>query len=175
MYCAHPSKPSAWGNDAFGSNAIVVWDIKEIKSNNAYIYAVTNSNTITLVKRLEKNVAFTPATIDGLPVTAIGPNSIDLTGESTSLFVISDGVKTIYDYAFGYCDKIIIPDSVENIGSLYLYANYVFFEGTAETWETFDVEFGGGYVYFYSETEPTDDGNYWHYDTDGVTPITMWN
>ena len=26
---------------------------------------------------------------------------------------------------------------------------------------------------YYSETKPTDQGNYWHYDTDGVTPV-IW-
>lgn len=26
-------------------------------------------------------------------------------------------------------------------------------------------------VYFYSETEPTDDGSYWHYDTDGIPVV----
>ena len=28
-------------------------------------------------------------------------------------------------------------------------------------------------VYYYSETKPTTDGDYWHYDTDGVTPV-LW-
>jgi hypothetical protein len=27
--------------------------------------------------------------------------------------------------------------------------------------------------YYYSETQPTAEGNYWHYDTDGVTPV-VW-
>lgn len=30
------------------------------------------------------------------------------------------------------------------------------------------------YIYFYSETKPTEEGNYWHYDTDNVTPI-IWS
>ena len=41
-----------------------------------------------------------------------------------------------------------------------------------------DDDYFGGYeygtLYFYSETEPTKDGNYWHYDTDGKTPI-VWD
>jgi len=28
-------------------------------------------------------------------------------------------------------------------------------------------------IYFFSSTEPTEEGNYWHYDTDGKTPI-IW-
>jgi hypothetical protein len=27
--------------------------------------------------------------------------------------------------------------------------------------------------YYYSESQPTDEGNYWHYSTDGVTPV-VW-
>ena len=28
-------------------------------------------------------------------------------------------------------------------------------------------------IYYYSEQQPTSEGNYWHYDTDGKTPI-VW-
>ena len=53
-----------------------------------------------------------------------------------------------------------------------------YYKGSAEEWAeiTFPLEMGIGtktlYLYFYSETEPTEEGNYWHYADDG-TPV-VW-
>lgn len=61
----------------------------------------------------------------------------------------------------------------------------VFYKGTAEQWER--ISFGNpNYLltdatrYYYSETEPSlnadgtaYNGNYWHYDSDGKTPL-IW-
>lgn len=54
----------------------------------------------------------------------------------------------------------------------------VYYGGTQEEWNA--IEFGvdtyelqDATIYYYSETQPTGTGNYWHYDTDGITPI-VW-
>lgn len=54
----------------------------------------------------------------------------------------------------------------------------VYYGGTQEEWNA--IEFGvdtyelqDATIYYYSETEPTTSGYYWHYDTDGITPI-VW-
>ena len=61
----------------------------------------------------------------------------------------------------------------------------VLYKGTAEQWKEISIGSNNGYLtsadrYYYSETEPalSSDGtayagNYWHYDTDGKTPV-IW-
>lgn len=61
----------------------------------------------------------------------------------------------------------------------------VLYKGTTEKWKKISIGSYNGNLtnaarYYYSETEPTlssdgmaYDGNYWHYDTDGVTPV-IW-
>ena len=93
-------------------------------------------------------------------------------------------LTTIGDYAFSGCELrgIITPNSVTSIGrgtfdncsSL----KTVFYKGTAEQWNRIeiirtDICLIMATRYYYSESEPTNYGNFWHYDADGVTPV-IW-
>ena len=53
----------------------------------------------------------------------------------------------------------------------------VYFKGTAASFNSITIDTGNenltDVLYYYSETEPTSDGYYWHYDLDGTTPI-VW-
>ncbi len=97
---------------------------------------------------------------------------------------IGDSVKSIGNYAFYKCtslQSIIIPDSVKSIGeSAFWYCTSlqkVFYKGTSSEWSaisiSYNTELNVVTRYYYSETEPTTSGNYWHYDTDGITPV-IW-
>lgn len=97
--------------------------------------------------------------------------------------VLTSGTS-ISAYAFEGCSNLttlVIPDSVTDIGeNVFLgctsFAN-VYYCGTATEWKTVTVSNIGNNaltsatVYCYSETEPTDGGNYWRY-VDGVP--TAW-
>ena len=98
--------------------------------------------------------------------------------------IIPDSVMIIGNSAFRGCSSltsVIIPDSVTIIDSLAFYEcnnlTNVFYKGTAEEWS--GIIFGESALpsnfdlYYFRESEPTDDGNYWHYDTDGKTPV-IW-
>lgn len=116
---------------------------------------------------------------------------------SDNLTVIPDfsfsycGIKTItigskvekicYSSFYGceLLESIVIPRSVKKIESYAFYKcsmlNTVFFTGTAEEWEGITIGKNGNAVstaevYYLSETQPTDAGNFWHYDSSG-TPV----
>ena len=74
--------------------------------------------------------------------------------------VIPDSATSIDDDAFGKCSSL----------------TSVYYKGTAEDWAKVEVDSTiklnqHAYVYYYSETQPTTTGNYWHY-VDGVP--TVW-
>lgn len=108
-------------------------------------------------------------------VTSIGSSAFSSCKGLTEI-IIPNGVTNIGNYAFYFCTnltKIIIPSSVTSIGG----GAFSNISNTAEfyylgTQEECDI-LSGTNVYYYSETEPTTEGNYWHYDTDGKT-IVKW-
>ena len=92
-------------------------------------------------------------------VTSIGSGAFSNCNRLASI-VIGSGVTHINDYAFYSCQAL----------------RRAYYCGTQADWD--DITIGDYYnnrltesVYFYSENEPADDGKYWHYDTDGVTPV----
>ena len=100
-----------------------------------------------------------------------------------SKVVISNSVKVIGGNAFHYCNNlqsVVIGNGVELIDEFaFGHVETVYYCGTSEQWNriTISEHWGGNSdilaatIYFYSETEPTTSGNYWHY-VDGVP--TVW-
>ena len=90
---------------------------------------------------------------------------------------IPQGVTSIGGYAFFNCrslTNIMIPRSVVYIdfdAFEYSFFASVYFEGTEQEWDLMDSSWYTNNVYYYSETQPTESGNYWHY-VDGV--IVKW-
>lgn len=79
-------------------------------------------------------------------------------------------------YGCGLLENVIIPVSVAKIESYAFYKceslSSVYYEGTAEEWAKISIGKNGNDVstadkFFYSETRPETDGNYWRY-VDGV-------
>lgn len=104
---------------------------------------------------------------------------------SLESITIPDGVTSIAAYAFTACislESIIIPDSVAIIGA-YTFTDCsslenVFYMGMAAQWEkvaiaSYNSHLTSATIYYYSATQPTAAGNYWHYAEDGVTPV-VW-
>lgn len=125
---------------------------------------------------------------DGLTSVTI-PNNVTSIGEGTfagcinlASIVIPNSVTSIGEVAFAYCNSltsIIIPESVTSIGDM-AFADCntleaVYYRGTATQWQAVtigsDPFVSTTTVYYYSETQPTEAGNWWHFDTDGVTPV----
>ena len=108
-----------------------------------------------------------------------------LDGELVTELVIPDGIEKVKDYAFyGYSSltSVTIPDSVTSIGdNAFLYCdslNTVYYKGTAAEWSNIVIDdYGNSDLtfatrYYYSETEPTTSGNFWHYNDEGE--IVKW-
>ena len=114
--------------------------------------------------------------------------------EYITSITIPDSVTSIGGCAFYGCSNltsITIPDSVTTIDGLAFHGCYsfktVYYKGSEHDWA--NISISGGYEtdtfgyptgnstlltatrYYYSETQPTTEGNYWHY-VDGVP--TKW-
>ena len=110
----------------------------------------------------------------GDSVTTIGASAFEYCDSLTSV-VIPDSVTTIGGYAFRDCGSlksVVIGDSVTTIGEDVFKKCYsltkVYYKGTAADWaEIFFYDANEGLAsatrYYYSETQPTASGNYWHY------------
>lgn len=99
--------------------------------------------------------------------------------------VICKGITSIGNSAFSRCislKSIVIPDSVLSVGSSV--ANdcdaleAVYYGGTKSDWNNMDIDSGNTKLtdaarYYYSETQPAEDGNFWHYGEDGIMPV-VW-
>ena len=113
-------------------------------------------------------------------------------GKTDTSFTIPEGVIYINDNAFNGCislTSVTIPDSVTFIDyGAFQGCNKlktVYYKGNAEQWDKISIYGSNNYLtsatrYYYSENEPAlnsdgaaYDGNYWHYDSDGITPV-IW-
>ena len=106
--------------------------------------------------------------------------------ECSSLKTISipEGVTTIEENAFEGCSSlvtVVLPaslESVEDSGFAYCSSlKTVFYKGTEEQLDAIEISdsnesLANAKVYFYSETEPTTSGRFWHYNDEGE--IVEW-
>ncbi len=105
-------------------------------------------------------------------------------GTSLVNITIPQGVTKIEGDGFGHCTKlesIVIPVSVETIGECAFSSCdsliSVYYGGTESDWESIHIdELANDDLifatrYYYSETQPTTNGNFWHY-VEGVP--TVW-
>ena len=124
-------------------------------------------------------------------VTSIGNGAFSGCSGLTSV-TIPDSMTSIGSSAFDGCSgltSVIIGNGVTSIGSSAFSdcsgLKTVFYKGSAEQWKQISIGdsnslLTGATRYYYSETEPSlnaygtaYNGNYWHYDSDGKTPL-IW-
>ncbi len=116
-------------------------------------------------------------------VTSIGQKTFQLCESLTSI-TIPDKITSIGFGAFHWCglQSITIGSGVTSIdlGAFYecTSLNTVYYAGTAEEWDAISIDstlnanspLTSATRYYYSETEPTTSGNYWHYVEGVPTP-----
>lgn len=107
--------------------------------------------------------------------------------ESLEWVSLPESVYYIDQFAFKNCSSlksIIIPSAVTKIAvAAFLHCDAlttVYYGGTEDKWSTISIEGNNGCLngvrkYYFSQTEPEKDGYFWHFDTDGVTPVSCGN
>ncbi len=124
---------------------------------NMYFYDIESGYEITSI--------IIDNTIDEIPDYAFY-NFVNI-----SEVTFSETVTSIGCYAFYGCsslESVVIPSTVESIGN-YSFSNcsslnQLYYEGTIDEYISLDFNsFPLEKVYFFSETEPIEQGNYWHY------------
>ena len=110
----------------------------------------------------------------GDSVASIGSYTFSGCSSLTSV-VIGDSVTSIGASAFESCSSLaslVIPDSVTYIGSYAFYffssLTKVYYNGTAAEWSHIYIgsnnySLTNATRYYYSESEPTEEGNFWHW------------
>ena len=158
-----PDSVTSIGNSAFYScSSLTSVSITDIAAWCAISFGTYNANPLYYAKNLYLN------------------------NELVTDLVIPDSVTSIGDYAFYYCSSltsVVIPDSVTSIGSHVFYGcsslTSVYYKGSASDWNNIYI---GSYntnnslifatKYSYSESQPTEEGNYWYYDENGE--VAVW-
>ena len=111
---------------------------------NGLIINGTKNSTIEVIKIPDKYF--------GIEVVEIEQNAFYKNYESLTGVIIPVTVKII--------DSNAVPSGVS-----------VFYEGTREDYKLVSGKGKRDIVYYYAEVKPENKGNYWHYDSNGKTPI----
>lgn len=147
-----------------------------------------DKTTNTLIRGCKNSIIPT----DG-SVTKIGEHAFSSTKDAQRGIVIPAGVTEIATEAFAVSEftYIVLSDDITTIGAdafrITALTTVYYYCGTAEQWAEIEINMNntsaehydwGNYAvvykpkYYYSATEPTTEGNYWHYVDETPTPWT---
>ena len=149
----------------------------------------TNLASINLPEGLTtiEGMAFGSTAITSIVIPAsvqqIGDRAFFGCGNLKSVTIGQGSTLDRIGYIFGLCsslESIVIPSGVTRIGQEAFYLcrslETIYYGGTQEGWNSISIETQNeplinATVYYYSAEQPATSGNWWHFDTDGVTPV----
>ena len=185
VYCESADLPYGWNSLWLYGGGRTVLDCGSIVGSQGLEYTLVDGSyyTVTGLGTCTDTEVVIPLMYNGLFVREIDDYAFNYCNRLTGV-TIPDSVTYIGDFAFYYCNNltgVTIPDSVAYIGisafSGCTSLNTVYYTGTADEWDDISISpTDNSYLtnatrYYYSESEPTESGNYWHY-VDGVP--TKW-
>ena len=161
-----PKSVISTGSDFFTNND----NLTELTCSTMFLAYASDYNNLEILTLLYNSAA-----------------SLNLSGyDNFKKIVISEEFLTIPDTAFLMCanlQSIVLPYSLTSIGvSAFAGCDSltnVYYKGTANEWENIAIEAWNNEDlinatrYYYSEMQPTQEGNYWHYDENGE--IAVWS
>lgn len=102
IYCESKIKPSGWSSNWNNEGRPVVWNYKSRGFTDGFSWALTNSNTITIVGYSGKSTNLTiPETINGYDVNCIAAKAFYDNSNLRSIY-IPDCITSVGEYAFTY-------------------------------------------------------------------------
>jgi hypothetical protein len=176
LYAYSKTKPDSYGLYWYtdGDKTHIWGALNYVMMPSANGYAVANG----VGERIEIDSEY-----KFMPVRAVNSGALKNHTE-ISLLILGSNIETVGDSAFRGCSNmrdVVVPVSLSKIESdAFLGCTLltrVYYHGTSDEWTSIDIEDGNNNIrnadiYFYSETEPTEDGSFWHYVDGEPTP---WN
>lgn len=109
---------------------------------------------------------------------------------SVKIIIITEGIEEIPYYAFNglsYVENIVVPSTITKIDEDVFHKCYnlksIYFSGSEEQWNSIKIDdsnytsyatgLKNAVIYYYSPSNPNQDGNYWYYDENNN--IKYWN
>lgn len=87
--------------------------------------------------------------------------------------VLNEGLKILGNqcfYGLASLSTIVVPSTITKLGSsIFEHPISIYYRGNQAEWDAIEKEndsISVASLYYYSESEPIDTGNYWHYDND---------
>lgn len=145
------------------------------------VFENVGANVDTVVINIGANVEKIPNYLFNLYRTTADNDDYDtkfVVNFSSAVKCTSIGISS-----FGHletAESVILPNHITSIGRYafgYWYdLTSVYFYGTEEEWNAITIDESDSYFpdatkYYYSATKPSAEGNYWHFDVDGKTPL----
>ena len=184
IYCRSAS-PDGWHSEWNQSYGFVVWGYIENGITEDGLEWFSTESGITIKKYSGADTDITiPSQINGIAVTSIGKYAFSNCTSLTSV-IIPDSITTIEYSAFSGCTSltsVTIGNCVTSIGN-YAFKDCtslttIYYAGTPSEWDEVNIgysNFLSASVYYYSETVPTEEGNFWHYVDEEPTVWDVYN
>ncbi|MDE7213299.1 MAG: leucine-rich repeat domain-containing protein, partial [Anaeroplasmataceae bacterium] len=159
-------------------NLVIPDTITEISDYQFFAFnSLTSISIPSSVKAIGKNAFYECTKLEKIQiehgVESIGNQAFYYCKDLLSI-ELPDSINSVGNYAFSNCSNLkylIINKGVKEIGKdliAFTKVDSIYFKGTEEEWKKISIDSTNAKLdsvtkYFYSETAPTEQGNYWHY------------
>ena len=164
IYTPYQEMPNGWKlyydyESSSNQYINIIYNVKEVKENDEYVYVVDNDNNITITKCKKSSISKLEFNFEEGSVVGISDRAFE--GCAIGSIVLPETLKVIGMYAFSMgSDKstiVEIPTAVEEIGSYAFSSNYVLVTKAASPKDGWDEEIANRVMYSVDELVNGDD------------------